>query len=101
MVKQTNSTWMLAALNAANETILRTISRQELYQRVCDAVVGGDGFAAAAILVAETDGRLRYAAGAGESNEALGALRTSTDAPSAGAQRSRDRRISFRSFVCR
>jgi diguanylate cyclase (GGDEF)-like protein len=77
---------MFAALNAANETILRTISRQELYQRVCDAVVGGDGFAAAAILVAETDGRLRYAAGAGETNEALGALRTSTDAIPADAQ---------------
>ena len=68
MTKQTNSGWMLAALSAANDVILRTTSHKELHQKVCDVIVEGGEFVAASIFVAESDGRLRYAAGAGARN---------------------------------
>ncbi len=86
MTKQTNSTWMLAALSAANDAILRTTSRKELHQRVCDAIDEGGEFVAASIFVAETDGRLRYAAGAGERIEMFSRLEASADAAPADAQ---------------
>lgn len=86
MGKQTNLAWMLAALSAAREAILRTTSRKDLYQRVCDALVEGGELVAASVYAAETDGSLRYAAGAGQRIEMFDGLEASTDATSAEAQ---------------
>jgi diguanylate cyclase (GGDEF)-like protein/PAS domain S-box-containing protein len=46
---------MLAALLATNEAILRAESPEELYLKVCDAVVHGGKFAAAMVLLAQPD----------------------------------------------
>src|SRR6478752_2355352 len=54
---------MFAALSATNEAILRTRSREELFQRVCDAAVHGGKFVTARVLVVGADGRLHSAAG--------------------------------------
>jgi GAF domain-containing protein len=86
MRKQTNSTRILAALSAANDAILRITSRKELHQRVCDAIVEGGELVAASIFVAEADGRLGYAAGAGERIEMFGRPEALADATSADAQ---------------
>jgi diguanylate cyclase (GGDEF)-like protein len=54
---------MFAALSATNEAILRTRSREELFQRVCDAAVHGGKFVTARVLLIGADGRLRATAG--------------------------------------
>jgi diguanylate cyclase (GGDEF)-like protein len=72
MRKQTNSIRILAALGAGNDAILRLTSRDELHQRVCDAIVDGRALVAASIFEAEADGRLGYVAGAGTRIEMFG-----------------------------
>src|SRR5579872_1567159 len=54
---------MFAALSATNEAILRTRSREELFQRVCDAAVHGGKFVTARVLLIGTDGRLHATTG--------------------------------------
>src|SRR5437868_7365652 len=54
---------MFAALSATNEAILRTRSREELFQRVCDAAVHGGKFVTARVLLIGADGRLYASAG--------------------------------------
>jgi diguanylate cyclase (GGDEF)-like protein len=54
---------MFAALSATNEAILRTRSREELFQRVCDAAVHGGKFVTARVLMIGADGRLHATAG--------------------------------------
>ena len=54
-----------AALSATNEAILRTRAPEELFQRVCDAVVHGGGFKLAGAMLPDADGWLRVAAVAG------------------------------------
>jgi GAF domain-containing protein len=54
---------MFAALSATNEAILRTRSREELFQRVCDAAVHGGKFVTARVLLIGADGRLHATAG--------------------------------------
>ena len=49
---------MFAALSATNEAILRTRSREELFQRVCDAAVHGGKFVTARVLLIGADGQL-------------------------------------------
>ena len=56
---------MYAALSATNEAILRTRAPEELFQRVCDAVVHGGGFKLAGAMLPDADGWLRIAAVAG------------------------------------
>ena len=56
---------MYAALSATNEAILRTRAPDELFQRVCDAVVHGGGFKTAGAMLADEDGWLRIVAIAG------------------------------------
>ena len=60
---------MYAALSATNEAILRTRAPEELFQRVCDAVVHGGGFKMAGAMLPDTDGWLRIAAIAGYHNK--------------------------------
>ncbi len=55
---------MFAALSATNEAILRTRSREELFQRVCDAAVHGGKFVTARVLLIGADGRLHATTGA-------------------------------------
>lgn len=62
MSEQMSETRMLAALNATNEAILRTHSQDKLFKGVCDAAVRGGGFRAAAALVPESDGQMRFVA---------------------------------------
>lgn len=76
----------MAALSAANKAILRTTSRTELHQRVCDGIVEGGEVVAASIYVAETDGRLRFAAGAGARIQMFCGLEPSADVAPADAQ---------------
>src|SRR5258708_30588410 len=54
---------MFAALSATNEAILRTRSREELFQRVCDAAVHGGKFVTARVLLIGEDGCLHATAG--------------------------------------
>ena len=54
---------MFAALSATNEAILRTRSREELFQRVCDAAVHGGKFVTARVLLIGADGRLHATTG--------------------------------------
>ena len=56
---------MFAALSATNEAILRTRSREELFQRVCDAAVHGGKFVGARVRMVGPDGKLRAVAGSG------------------------------------
>jgi diguanylate cyclase (GGDEF)-like protein len=56
---------MYAALSATNEAILRTRAPEELFQRVCDAVVHGGGFMTAGAMLPDEEGWLRIAAIAG------------------------------------
>jgi diguanylate cyclase (GGDEF)-like protein len=71
---------MFAALSATNEAILRSQSKEELFQRVCDAAVHGAGFRAAAVLLPENDGFLRYVAHvAHDGHRGLGNLTLSID----------------------
>jgi diguanylate cyclase (GGDEF)-like protein len=60
---------MYAALSATNEAILRTRAPEELFQRVCDAVVHGGGFKMAGTMLPDADGWLRIAAIAGYHNK--------------------------------
>ena len=56
---------MYAALSATNEAILRTRAPEELFQRVCDAVVHGGGFMTAGAMLPDPDSWLRIVAVAG------------------------------------
>jgi len=49
---------MFAALSATNEAILRTRSREELFQRVCEGAVYGGKFVSARVMLAGVDGKL-------------------------------------------
>jgi diguanylate cyclase (GGDEF)-like protein len=60
---------MYAALSATNEAILRTRAPEELFQRVCDAVVHGGGFKMAGAMLVDEEGWLRIAAVAGYHNK--------------------------------
>jgi diguanylate cyclase (GGDEF)-like protein len=78
---------MYAALSATNEAILRTRAPEELFQRVCDAVVHGGGFMTAGAMLPETDGWLRIAAVAGyQGRVPLGTVRISVSADSERGQ---------------
>jgi diguanylate cyclase (GGDEF)-like protein len=71
---------MFAALSATNEAILRTDAPEELFQRVCDAAVHGGGFKAAAALLPQSDGWLRFAAVTGyDDKRPLADIRISID----------------------
>jgi diguanylate cyclase (GGDEF)-like protein len=75
---------MFAALSATNEAILRAGSREELYQRVCDAAVIGGGFRSAGALLPDDQGSLRIIAVAGHrGNVPLADLNISVKAESA------------------
>src|SRR5262245_50272409 len=74
---------MYAALSATNEAILRTSAPEELFQRVCDAVVHGGGFMTAGAALPEEDGWLRIVAVAGyQSKVPLANLKISVSADS-------------------
>ncbi len=79
MTTQTNITHMFAALRDTNEALLRTISREELYQQVCDAAVGGEKFIATAVLISKTSNQLQYEAGAGAGVGRLSSFETPVD----------------------
>ena len=57
-----------------DEAILRAESLEELYQRVCDAVIEEGRSIASAILIVETDSSLRYVAGTGQQIDGFGRL---------------------------
>lgn len=65
---------MFSAAGTPPEAILRATSREELYQRVCDAVVDEGGSIATAILAAAADSGLTYAAGTGRQMEEFSRL---------------------------
>jgi diguanylate cyclase (GGDEF)-like protein len=61
---------MFAALSATNEAILRINSKQELFQRVCDAALQSGDFLTAAIVTAEEGSDiLKVTAAAGNDSE--------------------------------
>ena len=68
------TTRIYAELGLANEAILRAISRDDLFQRFCHAVVNGSSLIATAILLVETNNRLHYAAGAGDQDDTFRSL---------------------------
>jgi GAF domain-containing protein len=58
---------MFAALSATNEAILRTSSREELFQKVCEAALHSGNFNGTVVLLPEPEtGVLKAVAGAGE-----------------------------------
>src|SRR4051794_35072335 len=58
---------MFAALSATNEAILRTNSREELFQQVCDAALQSGNFNGTVVFLPEAGtGMLKAVAGAGE-----------------------------------
>jgi hypothetical protein len=58
---------MFAALSAANEAILRTNSREELFRQVCEAAHQSGNFNGTVVLLPEAEtGMLKAVAGAGE-----------------------------------
>lgn len=73
-------------LSATNEAILRAASRENLFQRVCDAAVHAHEFLGAAVFMSDTGTELRFVAGAGDGIETLRSLRISTDPESSGGQ---------------
>jgi GAF domain-containing protein len=78
---------MFAALSATNEAILKTDAPEELFQRVCDAVVHGGGFQAAGTLLPQSDGWLRFAAVTGHDDKRpLADIRISVDPDSEHGQ---------------
>src|SRR5437763_12537356 len=63
---------MFAALSATNEAILRTSSREELFQQVCDAALHTGNFNGTVVLLPDpATGMLKAVAGAGENIELL------------------------------
>jgi diguanylate cyclase (GGDEF)-like protein len=76
---------MFAALSATNEAILRTRSREELFQRVCEGAVYGGKFVSARVMLAGVDGKLRAAAAAGPGSNQLAGLVLPVDEQSGGA----------------
>jgi diguanylate cyclase (GGDEF)-like protein len=66
MVEQFIEARMFAALSATNEAILRTVSQEELYQRVCDAAVYGGKFKKTGAFLAQPDNSLRVVAATSE-----------------------------------
>jgi diguanylate cyclase (GGDEF)-like protein len=63
---------MFAALSATNEAILRTNSREELFQQVCEAALHSGNFNGTVVLLPEpATGMLKAVAGAGENIELL------------------------------
>jgi diguanylate cyclase (GGDEF)-like protein len=78
---------MYAALSATNEAILRTSAPDELFQRVCDAVVHGGGFMTAGAMLPEADSWLRIVAVAGyQSKVPIEKMRISVSADSERGQ---------------
>jgi diguanylate cyclase (GGDEF)-like protein len=74
---------MYAALSATNEAILRTRAPEELFQRVCDAVVHGGGFKTAGAMLPDEDGWLRMVAVAGyHGRQPISTIRISVKADS-------------------
>ena len=71
---------MYAALSATNEAILRTRAPEELFQRVCDAVVHGGGFRTAGAMLPDEDGWLRIVAIAGHQAEPIPTVKISIKA---------------------
>ena len=58
---------MFAALSATNEAILRTSSREELFEKVCEAALHSGNFNGTVVLLPEPGtGILKAVAGAGE-----------------------------------
>jgi len=58
---------MFAALSATNEAILRTSSREELFEKVCEAALHSGNFNGTVVLLPEPEtGILKAVAGAGE-----------------------------------
>src|SRR5215813_12757136 len=61
-----------AALSATSEAILRTATAEELFQKVCDALIStGDVLGAAILCPVDASGRLEVVAGAGRGIDAL------------------------------
>ena len=74
------SSRMLAALSAANEAIFQTESAEYLYQRVCDAVILGGNYVAAALFIPDGRGHEALAgAAAGQPANDLRAAQISLD----------------------
>jgi diguanylate cyclase (GGDEF)-like protein len=80
------TTRIYAELGLANEAILRAISRDDLFQRFCHAIVIGSSLIATAILLVETNNRLHYAAGAGDQDDMFKSLCQAGDDSSSGEQ---------------
>ena len=71
---------MFAALSATNEAILRTNSREELFQQVCKAVLQSGNFNGTVVLLPEAEtGMLKVVAGAGENVGLLSQVQFSID----------------------
>jgi PAS domain S-box-containing protein len=83
-----------AALSAANEALMRVKTPEQIYQRLCDAVVQGGGFKAAAVYLASPGSRAELAAAAGADTQMLCESSVSIDAqssaPIGAAFRTRD-----------
>ena len=74
-------TGMFEALSATNEAIMRSKTRAQLFELVCEAAVLGGMFNSATIAVAEPgDEFLKIVASKGENNERVGCLRLATSA---------------------
>ena len=76
----------LACLNATNEAIIRSESRDEALQRVCSAAIEHGGFIGAAVLLAAPDQSLTFIAGAGDSIDVMKGVRISTAEDTAHGQ---------------
>jgi diguanylate cyclase (GGDEF)-like protein/PAS domain S-box-containing protein len=75
---------MFAALSATNEAIMRAVSPEELYQRVCDAAVNGGKFLTTAVLLPDIhSGSAQVVAVTGTVAEQLRSARISVDEGSA------------------
>jgi len=71
---------MFAALSATNEAILRTNSREDLFQQVCEAALQSGDFNGTVVLLPEPGtGMLKAVAGAGENIELLKQVPFSVD----------------------
>ena len=80
------TTRIYAELGLANEAILRAVSRDDLFQRFCHAIVNGSSLIATAILLVETNNRLHYAAGAGDQDDTFRSLCQARHGNSSGEQ---------------
>ena len=80
------TTRIYAELGLVNEAILRAVSRDDLFQRFCHAIVSGSSLIATAILLVETNNRLHYAAGAGDQDDTFRNLCAATHGDSTGVR---------------